>query len=77
MLIDEDFIISKADSKEFTIIMPFNNETHLKESIESIVNQSIGFKNNVQLILVGCNSGGESLDITVDYEKQFPENIFL
>ena len=78
MIINDDFEVSKADSYEFTIIMPFyNNESYLAESIESVINQSIDFKENVQLILVDCKSSDGSLDIAGQYEKQFCDNIFL
>ncbi|MBQ2635345.1 MAG: CDP-glycerol glycerophosphotransferase family protein [Methanobrevibacter sp.] len=77
MLIDDNFEISKANGKEFSIVMAFHNDTHLSQSIESIINQSIGFKDSIQLILVDCKSSDESLDTASRYEKQFPENIFI
>ena len=52
---------------KFSIIMSiFNVENYLKEAIESIINQDIGFKENVQLILVndGSKDGSESRKIS-------------
>ena len=48
-----------SDDKEykFSIIMSiYNVEKYLKEAIESIINQDIGFEENVQLILVNDGS---------------------
>ena len=78
MQISKDIDISEINGKEFSIILPFyNNEAYLTESIESVINQNIGFEKNVQLILVNCGSSDHSLDIADEYEKQFPDNIFL
>lgn len=78
MQINKDIDISEINDKKFSIILPFyNNETYLTDSIESIINQNIGFEKNVQLILVNCCSSDDSLDIANEYEKQFPNNIFL
>lgn len=78
MQISKDIDISEINGKEFSIILPFyNNEAYLTESIESIITQDIGFEKNVQLILVNCGSSDQSLDIANEYEKQFPDNIFL
>ena len=45
---------------KFSIIVPvYNAEAFLGECIESVIKQSIGFKENVQLILVNdanCNN---------------------
>ena len=60
----------------FSIIMAiYNVENYLNESIDSIVNQSIGFEENVQLILVDDGSIDKSKDIAKDYESKYPNNI--
>ena len=64
-----------ADFKFSIITAIFNNERYLEESIESVINQDIGFKDNVQLILVDDGSTDKSLDIARSYEEKYPDNI--
>ena len=53
---------------KFSIIMAvYNVENYLNEAIDSIINQSIGFEENVQLILVDDGSIDKSRDIEKDY----------
>lgn len=62
----------------FSIIMAiYNTEKYLNESIDSIINQTIGFEDNVQLILVNDGSTDNSLDILKAYQEQYPENIIV
>lgn len=61
---------------KFSIITAFyNTGEFLRESIESVINQDIGFKENVQLILVDDGSSDNSRDIALEYQKSYPENI--
>lgn len=63
---------------KFSIITAiFNNEDYLEESIESVINQDIGFKDNVQFILVDDGSTDKSLEITMRYGKKYPDNILV
>ena len=63
---------------EFSIIMPFFNVAEfLGEAIESILNQTIGFEDNVQIILIDDGSTDNSMDVALDYEKLFPNNIYV
>ena len=55
----------------------YNVENYLNEAIDSIVNQSIGFEENVQLILVDDGSIDKSKDIAKDYEYKYPNNIIF
>ena len=49
---------------KFSIIVPvYNAEAFLEECIESVIKQSIGFKENVQLILVNDGSKDNSGEI--------------
>ena len=58
---------------KFSIIVPvYNAEKFLEECIESVLNQSIGFKENVQLILVNDGSKDNSGEICEKYFQQFP-----
>lgn len=61
---------------KFSIIVPvYNAEKYLEECIESVIKQSIGFKENVQLILVNDGSQDNSGEICESYVTLFPENI--
>lgn len=53
----------------------YNTQEYLCEAIDSIINQTIGFKDNVQLILVNDGSQDDSKEIILDYQNKFPENI--
>lgn len=53
----------------------YNTETYLEEAIESIINQTIGFEKNIQLILVNDGSKDNSEEICLKYKEKYPENI--
>ena len=55
----------------------YNCEEYLDEMIGSILSQSIGFKENVQLILVNDGSSDGSLAVCEKYRDQYPENIIV
>ena len=58
-----------------TIIPVYNVEPYLEETIKSIIHQTIGFKKNIQLILINDGSTDKSETICLKYKKQYPENI--
>ncbi|MCC7554094.1 MAG: bifunctional glycosyltransferase family 2 protein/CDP-glycerol:glycerophosphate glycerophosphotransferase [Methanobacteriaceae archaeon] len=61
---------------KFSIIIPiFNSDFYLKKAIDSIINQTIGFKDNVQLILINDGSIDESENICREYKVKYPQNI--
>ena len=55
----------------------YNVEQFLEEAIESIINQDIGFYNNVQLILVDDGSKDKSALICDEYAGKYPNNIIV
>lgn len=66
------------NEKEFTfsVIIPiYNAEKYLEETINSVISQTIGFENNIELILVNDGSTDSSEEICQKYEKMFPNNI--
>ena len=65
---------NKYDFKISVVMAVYNTEKFLKEAIESIVNQSIGFE-DVELVLVDDGSSDGSKEICKDYEKRFPQNV--
>jgi len=62
----------------FSIIMAvYNVEAYLEEAINSIINQSIGFKKYIQLILVNDGSIDNSKKICEKFKYLYPENIIF
>lgn len=57
-----------------TIIPIYKVEEYLEETIESVINQSIGF-DNIQLILVNDGSPDNSEEICFKYKEKYPENV--
>lgn len=61
---------------KFSVIIPiYNVDKYLEETILSVINQSIGFENNIQIILVNDGSTDNSEEICKKYEKQYSKNI--
>lgn len=61
---------------KFSVIIPiYNAEKYVGESIESIINQTLDFKKNIQLILINDGSSDNSEDICLKYKNQYPNNI--
>ena len=62
---------------KFSIISAvYNVEIYLAEAIESIISQTIGFK-NIQFILVDDGSPDNSGRICDEYAAKYPDNIFV
>lgn len=60
----------------FSIVMPiYNVEEYVREAIDSIIDQTIGFKENVQLILINDGSPDNSEEICLEYASKYPDNI--
>ena len=60
----------------FSIIMPvYNTEDYIRQSIDSVLSQTLDFRQHVQLILVNDGSTDGSLDIALEYQSRYPENI--
>lgn len=63
---------------KFSIVMAiYNTEDYLNEAIDSIINQTLGFEENVQLILIDDGSIDSSKDICLDYKEKYPDNIVV
>jgi glycosyltransferase involved in cell wall biosynthesis len=57
------------------IIPVYNVEKYLTEAIESVLNQSIGFEENIELVLVNYGSTDSSDEICRTYFERYPGNI--
>ena len=61
---------------KFSIVVPiYNVEKYLVETMESVISQTIGFEENIQLILVNDGSTDNSEEICLKYKEKYPENI--
>lgn len=61
---------------KFSIIIPvYNAEKYLKETIDSVIKQTIGFEENIQLILINDGSTDNSEQICITYKRKYPDNI--
>ncbi len=59
-----------------TVIIPtFNGSTGLKNAIQSIINQSIGFKNIELIIVDDASTDNITKKIILKYKSQYPNNI--
>ena len=62
---------------KISVIIPiYNDEKYLRNCIDHVVEQSIGF-DNIQLILVDDNSKDNSYDIAKEYQEKYKDNIIL
>lgn len=60
----------------FSVIIPvYNVEPYLDDTIKSVINQTVGFEKNIQLILINDGSADGSGDICIKYRDAYPENI--
>ncbi len=63
---------------KFTIIIPiYYNGYYLEESIKSLINQDIGFENNIQLIFIDVTHNNKTIDLINQYQKIYPNNVML
>lgn len=61
---------------EFSVLMPiYNVEKYLADAIDSLINQSIGFEENIELVIVDDGSPDNSKDIALKYQEKYPDNI--
>ena len=61
---------------KFSVIMPiYNVEEYLEDAIKSVINQSIGFEENIQIVLINDGSTDNSEKICLKYAQDYPENI--
>ena len=60
----------------FSVLMPiYNVEKYLADAIDSLINQSIGFEENIELVIVDDGSPDKSKEIALKYQEKYPNNI--
>ncbi len=63
-------------SYKITVVMPiYNVEAYLAVAVDSVINQTFGFKENIQLIFVNDGSPDNCEAICKKYCELYPENI--
>lgn len=63
---------------KFSVVMAiYNTEEYVGDAISSIINQSIGFEENIQLILVDDGSTDNTPQILKNFQKDYPNNIII
>lgn len=61
---------------KFSVIIPiYNVEAYLEETLASVIGQTIGFRENIQLILVNDGSPDNSEAICLKYRDLYPDNV--
>ena len=61
---------------KISIIMSiYNTEKYLEEAIESVIAQTIGFQDNIQMVLVNNATQDRAGEICLRYKKKYPKNI--
>lgn len=66
-----------ADKRyKVSVVVPiYNVEQYLAACIESVIAQTIGFEQNIQLILINDGSPDDSESICLKYRDNYPDNI--
>ena len=54
-----------------------NVEDYISQAIDSLINQSLDFEKDVQLIVVDGQSEDDSKNIALKYANRYPENIIV
>ncbi|MBM7000826.1 CDP-glycerol glycerophosphotransferase family protein [bacterium] len=69
---------SSQQIPDFSIVIAvFNTDKFLRDAIESVITQDIGFEEHVQLILVDDGSTDESPAICDEYAARYPKNVIV
>ncbi|WP_405277653.1 glycosyltransferase family 2 protein, partial [Methanobrevibacter sp.] len=63
---------------KFSVVMAvYNKEKYIAQALDSLINQTLNFKKNIQLILVNDKSTDNTLKVLESYKNEYPQNIIL
>ncbi|WP_405268168.1 CDP-glycerol glycerophosphotransferase family protein [Methanobrevibacter sp.] len=63
-------------SFKIAVVMPaYNSEKYISKALDSIINQSLDFKKNIQIIIVNDASFDNTAQIAERYQRKYPKNI--
>lgn len=74
-MVEKYLIDNKNDFLFSVIITSYNVERYLNDAILSVVNQSLNFVDNVEIIIVDDGSDDSSVEIANTFKNEFPNNI--
>ena len=75
---DSQIVVKNKYDFKFAVVMAiYNTEDYLDQSIGSVINQTLGFEDNIQLILVNDGSEDSSEEICLNYQEKYPNNIVV
>lgn len=57
------------------VMTAYNSEKFIGSAIESVINQSLDFKRNIQIIIIDDASRDNTLGVVKHYWEKYPENI--
>ncbi len=61
---------------EFSVIIPTHNSAlGIEKTINSLINQTLDFKKNIEIIVIDSNSIDNTEEICSEYAEKFPKNI--
>lgn len=61
---------------KFSVVIPvYNVENFLRETVDSVIAQTIGFKESIQIIFVNDGSPDNSEEICLEYKEKYPNNV--
>ena len=63
--------------KVSVVMAAYNSERYISEAIESIVNQSLDFHRNIQLIIIDDASSDYTYEVANYYAQKYPKNILV
>ena len=55
----------------------YNAEKYLEKAVDSIINQTLSFKDNVVIHLIDDSSSDGSLELCNKYKAQYPDNFIV
>ena len=59
-----------------SVVVPvYNTEKYLEETLQSVINQTLGFEENIQVVLVNNASEDNAYIICEKYKERYPDNI--
>ena len=62
--------------KIFSVVIPcYNVENYVEDAIDSIINQTFGFEDNIEIILVDDGSTDKTMEICKNFVDKYPNNI--
>ena len=67
----------KLTFKVSVVMAAYNSADYIAGAIESIINQSLDFKENIQIIIVNDSSTDNTLEVANSYMDRYPDNILV